>query len=118
MKAVLSQTNFCTVATLPEGVTTDDVVPQLEIPPPGEYVAGDAPTPDMDSDGWSGHGRDEAVRAIRKCFALHIAGDQHLASTIHYGVEEYGDSGFAFAGPALNNVWPRRWWFRERRTRW
>ena len=110
MKAVFSQTNFCTVATLPQGTTTDDVVPQLVIPPPGEYVKGDAPTQDMDSNGWPSHGRDEAVRAIRKCFALHIAGDQHLASVVHYGVEEHGDSGFAFAGPALNNVWPRRWW--------
>ena len=110
MKAVLSQTNFCTVATLPEGTTNDDVVPKLSIPPPGEYVPGDAPTQDMDSNGWPQAGRDEAVRTIRKCFALHIAGDQHLASVVRYGVDEHDDAGFAFAGPALNNIWPRRWW--------
>lgn len=110
MKAVLSQTNFCTLATLPEGSITDDIVPRLSIPERGTYVKGDAPTIDMDSNGWPQKGRDKALRAIRKGFALHIAGDQHLASTVQYGVEEFGDAGFAFAGPALNNFWPRRWW--------
>lgn len=110
MKAVLSQTNFCAVATLPEGSILDNMVPQLPIPQPGEYVDGDAPTSDMDSNGWPQKGRDEALKIIRKCFALHIAGDQHLASMVQYGVDEFRDSGFAFAGPALNNIWPRRWW--------
>jgi hypothetical protein len=110
MKAVLSQTNFCTVATLPEGSIIDSIVPSLPTPAKGEYVDGDAPTTDMDSNGWPQKGRDEAVRIIRKAFALHIAGDQHLASTVQYGVEEFRDSGYAFAGPALNNLWPRRWW--------
>lgn len=110
MKAVLSQTNFCTVATLPEGSIIDKIVPRLPIPKKGTYVTGDAPTTDMDSNGWPQKGRDEALQTIRKGFALHIAGDQHLASTVQYGVDEFGDSGFAFAGPALNNIWPRRWW--------
>lgn len=110
MKAVLSQTNFCTVATLPKGSIIDSIVPKLPIPKPGEYVPGDAPTTDMDSNGWPQKGRDEALRIIRKAFALHVAGDQHLASVVHYGLEEHGDAGFAFAGPALNNLFPRRWW--------
>jgi hypothetical protein len=110
MKAVLSQTNFCTVATLPQGSLIDEIVPRLPIPEKGEYPSGDAPTIDMDSNGWPQKGRDKAVRIIRKSHALHIAGDQHLASTVQYGVDEYRDSGFAFAGPALNNLWPRRWW--------
>ncbi|WP_154856577.1 alkaline phosphatase D family protein [Cyclobacterium xiamenense] len=110
MKAVLSQTNFCTVATLPKGSIIDSIVPKLPIPPPGEYVSGDAPTTDMDSNGWPQKGRDEALRIIRKAFALHVAGDQHLASVVHYGVDEHGDAGYAFAGPALNNLFPRRWW--------
>ncbi|WP_163379733.1 alkaline phosphatase D family protein [Cyclobacterium sp. SYSU L10401] len=110
MKAVLSQTNFCTVATLPEGSIIDSIVPKLPIPEPGEYVPGDAPTSDMDSNGWPQKGRDEALKIIRKAFALHVAGDQHLASVVHYGVDEFGDAGFAFAGPALNNLFPRRWW--------
>jgi hypothetical protein len=110
MKAVLSQTNFCTVATLPEGSIIDSIVPKLPIPELGEYVSGDAPTSDMDSNGWPQKGRDEALRLIRKAFALHIAGDQHLASVVHYGVDDFRDAGFAFAGPALNNLFPRRWW--------
>jgi hypothetical protein len=110
MKAVLSQTNFCTVATLPEGSIIDSIVPKLPIPELGEYVSGDAPTSDMDSNGWPQKGRDEALRLIRKAFALHIAGDQHLASIVHYGVDDFRDAGFAFAGPALNNLFPRRWW--------
>ena len=110
LKVVLSQTNFCTAATLPKGSIIDSMVPQLPIPEPGEYVKGDAPTTDMDSNGWPQKRRDEVLRVIRKCFALHIAGDQHLASMVQYGVDEFGDAGYAFAGPALNNIFPRRWW--------
>lgn len=110
MKAVLSQTNFCTVSTLPKGSTSDSITPRLPIPEPGEYVTGDAPNADMDSNGWPQAGRDEALKILRKCFAFHIAGDQHLASMVHYGIDSFEDSGFAFAGPALNNIFPRRWW--------
>ncbi|MEX2232888.1 MAG: alkaline phosphatase D family protein [Cyclobacteriaceae bacterium] len=110
MKAVLSQTNFCTMATLPKGSIIDSIVPRLPIPEPGEYVKGDAPTTDMDSNGWPQKGRDEALKIIRKCFALHIAGDQHVAGMVKYGIEDFGDAGYAFAGPPLNNIFPRRWW--------
>ena len=48
---------------------------------------------DMDSDGWPPAARNAAIREMRKAFALHICGDQHLASTIKYGVEAWGDSG-------------------------
>jgi len=110
MKVVLSQTNFAAVATLPKGAMSGAVIPSLPIPEKGEYVLGDAPTVDMDSNGWPANKRDEAVKAIRKCFAFHIAGDQHLGSFVQYGVDKHGDSGYAFAGPALNNIWPRRFW--------
>ncbi|MCF7567632.1 twin-arginine translocation pathway signal protein [Sabulilitoribacter arenilitoris] len=110
MKAVLSQTNFATVATLPEEEKTGAVVPKLYVPEIGEYIQGDKPTVDMDSNGWPAKKRDKAVEIIRKGFAFHIAGDQHLGSFIQYGLDEFEDSGFAFAGPALNNIWPRRFW--------
>jgi len=110
MKAVLSQTNFATVATLPKGAKTGAVIPSLPIPEVGEYVRGDVPTVDMDSNGWPSKKRDKAVEIIRKGFAFHIAGDQHLGSFIQYGLDDFEDSGFAFAGPALNNIWPRRFW--------
>ncbi|WP_242202130.1 alkaline phosphatase D family protein [Aestuariivivens insulae] len=110
MKAVLSQTNFATVATLPAEAKTGAVIPKLYIPEVGEYIQGDKPTLDMDSNGWPAKKRDEAIEIIRKGFAFHIAGDQHLGSFIQYGVDEFGDSGYAFAGPALNNIWPKRFW--------
>lgn len=50
LKVVLSQTNFCTVATLPKGSLIDKIVPRLPIPEPGQYVTGDAPTADMRDD--------------------------------------------------------------------
>ncbi|QDH80036.1 twin-arginine translocation pathway signal protein [Echinicola soli] len=110
MKALVSQTIFNTVSTLPAEAMDDSVVPKMEIPQLGKYVSGDKINGDMDSNGWPQVGRDKAIEKIRKCFAFHIAGDQHLASFTQYGVDEYGDGGFAFAGPALNNIWPRRWW--------
>ncbi len=110
MKAVLSQTNFATVATLPADAIDDSVVPSLDIPEKGEYVKGDMPTIDMDSNGWPVAMRNKALGIMRQAMAFHIAGDQHLATFIQYGIDEYGDAGFAFAGPALNNLWPRRFW--------
>jgi len=110
MKAVLSQTNFATVHTLPEGASSDQMVPELTLPEPGAYVEGDAPVVDMDTNGWPPNRRDEALRRIRSCRAFHIAGDQHLATTVRYGIDAFDDAGFAFTGPALNNIWPRRWW--------
>lgn len=110
MKVVLSQTNFATVATLPAEAKSGAVIPKLYIPEIGEYIKGDKPTVDMDSNGWPAQKRDKAVEIIRKGFVFHIAGDQHLGSFIQYGLDEFGDSGYAFAGPALNNIWPRRFW--------
>lgn len=110
MKTVFSQTNFCTIDTLPEGSLSDSQATKLLIPEPGGYVQGDAPVANMDSNGWPQRGRDEAIMQLRKCFAFHIAGDQHLASFVHYGIDSFGDAGYVFAGPALNNTHPRRWW--------
>ncbi len=110
MKVVLSQTNFANIATLPKEAKTGAVIPSLYIPEEGEYIKGDRPTVDMDSNGWPKNKRDKAVKIIRKSFAFHIAGDQHLGSFAQYGVDSYEDSGYAFAGPALNNIWPRRFW--------
>lgn len=110
MKVVLSQTPFCGAHTMPAGSTSDRIVPQRPIPERGDYPEGDVPVPDMDTNGWPQKQRDEALRIIRKSFALHVAGDQHLASMVKYGVDSFGDAGFAFTLPALNNTWPRRWW--------
>jgi hypothetical protein len=109
IKSVISQTIFCTVATLPDSAQSDVVVGRLRITKKGEYPANDIPTQDMDSDGWPKQGRDEALRVIRKAFALHIAGDQHLASTVKYGIDSWGDASYAICVPSISNYFPRRW---------
>lgn len=110
MKVVLSQTIFANVATLPKSEYHDKVVPKLRILNEGEYAPDDRPVNDFDSNGWPQSKRDLAIKAMRKAFALHLAGDQHLGSTIQYGVDDWKDAGYAFCVPAVSNVWPRRWY--------
>lgn len=64
---------------------------------------------DMDSNGWPQTARDRAVKAMRRAFALHIAGDQHLATVIHHGVNQFRDSNFSFCVPSIVNYY-NRWW--------
>lgn len=109
MKVVLSQTIFANVATLPKSAGDDSVVPKMKYAKPGEYIEGDQLAADADSNGWPQTGRNKALRAMRKGFAFHIAGDQHLGSFIHYGVDDWDDAGFALCVPSIGNVWPRRW---------
>lgn len=110
MKVLLSATIFNNVATLPSSSTSDDVVPSLTIFKKNEYAPGDKMVTDFDSNAWPQTGRDKAVSAIRKGFAVHIAGDQHLGSTIKYGVDTFGDAGFAICVPSISNYWPRRFY--------
>ena len=90
MKAVISQTIFSAMAT-----THGTIRERLRA--------------DYDANGWPQTPRNDALREIRKAFAVHIAGDQHLPAVVHYGVDEHGDAGVAFAGPAVNVGYPR-WW--------
>lgn len=90
MKAVISQTIFTSMATTHGGERM-------------RLVA------DYDSNGWPQTARNEALREIRKAFAVHLAGDQHLPAVVHYGVDEHKDAGVGFAGPAVNVGYPR-WW--------
>ena len=109
MKVALSQTLFANVATLPPPANADDVTPDLPILKPGEYAAGEVLVADHDSNGWPQSGRNRALRAWRKCAALHVCGDQHLGSTVHYGVDDWGDAAYGVCSPALSNIFPRRW---------
>jgi phosphodiesterase/alkaline phosphatase D-like protein len=90
MKGVISQTIFTAMATT-HGT------------PNGRLVA------DYDTNGWPQSERNAALREIRKAFAVHIAGDQHLPAVVHYGIDEHRDASVAFAGPAVNTGYPR--WF-------
>ena len=110
MKVLLSQTLFSNLATIPDEANSGAVLPGLELPAPGEYVQGDKKAADADSGGWPQSGRNRALRVMRKAFAPHVAGDQHLGSVVQYGIEEFGDGPFAFVVPSVANLWPRRWY--------
>jgi len=88
MKAVLSQTIFAGGAHIHSG---------------RRLLA------DLDSNGWPQTGRNKALKEIRRAYALMIAGDQHLASIIHHGVDDWGDSGFSFCVPSIVIYYPRAW---------
>lgn len=64
---------------------------------------------DLDSNGWPQTGRNKAIDAMRKSFALHIAGDQHLATIFHHGINEWRDSNVSFCVPSIANLY-LRWW--------
>ena len=91
MKAVLSQTIFAGGAHIHGGHK-------------GRLLA------DLDSNGWPQSGRARALREIRRCFALHIAGDQHLATVIHHGIHSWEDSIYSFCVPSIVNYYGRWWW--------
>ncbi|QDU69571.1 alkaline phosphatase D family protein [Engelhardtia mirabilis] len=65
---------------------------------------------DLDSNGWPRSGRDRAVALLRRAGAVHLAGDQHLATLVQHGIEAPGDAVFDFTGPSIANFYPRAWW--------
>ena len=92
IKAVLSQTGFCG----------------------GAHLHGSEENrlhADLDSNGWPQKGRNQALKLIKKANAIHIAGDQHLATVIHHGVDDYEDGPWAFLVPAMVNNYYSRWWW-------
>ncbi len=67
---------------------------------------------DPDSNGFPKVGRDRAVDMFRRCGALLVCGDQHLATFAHLGVERHEDTVYQFCVPALGNIFWR--WFYPR----
>ncbi|MBI1898613.1 MAG: alkaline phosphatase D family protein [Acidobacteria bacterium] len=110
MKSVVSQTIFANVVTLPPPADTDAVTPKLPIEQPGVFPKGEVKVADHDSNGWPQTPRNRALRAIRSALAFHIAGDQHLGSTLQYGVDTWNDASWAVCCPAIANIFPRRWY--------
>lgn len=94
MKAVLSATGFCGGAHL-HGKKENRL------------------HADLDSNGWPQTGRNNALKAIKKANAVHVAGDQHLATIIQHGTDEFEDGPWAFVVPALVNNYYSRWWWPE-----
>lgn len=94
LKVVLSQTGFCG----------------------GAHIHGKKDNrlhADLDSNGWPQTGRNKALRLIKAAKAVHIAGDQHLATVIQQGVDEFGDGPWSFVVPAIVNDYYSRWWWPE-----
>jgi hypothetical protein len=94
MKAVLSQTAFCGAVHM-HGARNDRLLA------------------DLDCNGWPQSGRDEALKEIRKAWAIHLCGDQHLAVVVKHGIKSFGDGPYAFTSPALVNTIYGRWWHPE-----
>ena len=65
---------------------------------------------DLDSNGWPQSGRARALLEIRRAFAFHIGGDQHLATVVHHGVHSWEDSMYSFGVPSIVNYYGRWWW--------
>ncbi|NND08090.1 MAG: metallophosphoesterase [Saprospiraceae bacterium] len=94
LKAVFSQTGFCG----------------------GAHLHGQKQNrlhADLDSNGWPQTGRNKALEAIKAAKAVHIAGDQHLATVIHHGIKSFRDGPWAFVVPAIVNNYYSRWWWPE-----
>ena len=91
MKVVLSQTIFANAAHVHGSLG-------------GRLLA------DLDSNGWPQTGRNKAIDLMRRSFAFHIAGDQHLATVIHHGVNTYRDGNWSFCVPSIVNYYSRWWW--------
>ena len=91
MKVVLSQTGFCGAAHR-HGTFEN-------------YLHAD-----LDCNGWPQRGRNEALRLIKAAGAIHLAGDQHIATLVQHGIDEFRDGPFAFVAPAIVNTYYSRWW--------
>jgi 3',5'-cyclic AMP phosphodiesterase CpdA len=91
MKCVLSQTAFCGAV-------------HLHGNPNNRLLA------DLDSNGWPQTGRRQALSEIRRAWAPHLCGDQHLAVLVQHGIENHGDGPFGFTSPAIVNTIYGRWW--------
>ena len=66
-------------------------------------------TQDRDANGWPHEGRDRAIRAIRKSFAFMYAGDNHLPTVVHHGIDDWEDAGISFTVPSIAAGFPRAW---------
>lgn len=65
---------------------------------------------DLDSNGWPQTKRNLALEEIRRAWAVHLCGDQHLGVTVKNGINEFGDGPYSFTNPAIVNTIYGRWW--------
>ena len=65
---------------------------------------------DTDANGWPQAARNRALREIRKGFAFMYAGDNHLPTVAHHGIDDWEDAGVSFTVPSIAAGFPRAWW--------
>lgn len=68
---------------------------------------------DLDCNGWPQTPSRKALSLIRRAWAVHLCGDQHLAVVVKHGIKDHGDGPYGFTGPALVNTIYGRWWHPE-----
>lgn len=91
LKVVLSQTAFCGAVHM-HGAENSRLLA------------------DLDCNGWPQTGRNLALAEIRRAWAPHLCGDQHLAVVVKHGIDAFGDGPYGFTSPALVNTIYGRWW--------
>ena len=91
LKCVLSQTAFCGAV-------------HLHGQPNNRLLA------DLDCNGWPQTPRNHALQAIRRAWAPHLCGDQHLSVVVKHGIDTDRDGPYAFTSPAIVNTIYGRWW--------
>ncbi len=64
---------------------------------------------DRDSHGWPAHRREEVWELLRLSRSFQLAGDQHISTLVHHGIDGPADAGYSFASPAISNFFPRVW---------
>jgi hypothetical protein len=92
MKCVLSQTAFCGAVHL-HGKEDNRLLA------------------DLDSNAWPQTGRNNALKEIRRAWAPHLCGDQHLAVVVKHGIDKPRDGPYGFTSPAIVNTIYGRWWW-------
>ncbi len=113
MKIALSATIFSCANSIPSG--EDGLkLDRLKNYPKGVEPSGYSPSKDFDTNGWPQSGRNKAIETLRKGFVFMIAGDQHLGTIVHHGVDEWDDAGYSFCVPAIGNIAPRRWFTKDK----
>jgi alkaline phosphatase D len=68
---------------------------------------------DWDSNGHPKLQRDRAIELLKKAKAIVLAGDQHIASVVWHGLENFTDGVLQYTGPAGASSWQR--WFEPAR---
>lgn len=67
------------------------------------------PVTDFDSNGYPPLPRRRAVQLVKDAGAIMVAGDQHLATIVRLGIDDFEDGPIQFSGPAGGAYWQR--WF-------